>query len=85
MEWIRVGEVVHYFGRINVAVIELTDTLQVGDWIGFVKNEEMLFEQEVTSMQINYEDMASASAGAEVALKVDQKVRSGVEVYVAVD
>ena len=81
MEWAWVGEVVHFFDRISVAVIRLDEDLHVGDWIGFVHNGELLFEQEVTSMQINREDIASAAAGEDVGLKADQVVKPGVEVY----
>lgn len=85
MEWVKVGEVVHFFGRINVAIIELTDVLQIGDQISFVKDNDLLFEQEVQSMQIDYEDIDSAQAGEAVGLQVNEKVRPGTEIYVAVE
>ena len=81
MDWVKVGEVTNYFSRINVAAIALADNLQVGDWIGFVRHEELLFEQEVISMQIDRQDIASAIGGEEVGLRVEQKVKPDTEVF----
>jgi putative protease len=81
MEWSRVGEVTHYFDRIGVAAMALHDSLAVGDRIAFVKGEELLFEQEVTSMQIEHQNVASATAGDDVGLKVIYEVKAGVAVY----
>jgi translation elongation factor EF-1alpha len=85
MDWVKIGEVVHYFGRINVAIIELDDMLRMGDRIGFVKDNNLLFEQEVHSMQIDYEDIDTAEAGEAIGLQVNKRVRPGTEVYVAVE
>lgn len=81
MDWAKVGKVTHYFDRISVAVVELYDTLALGSWVGFVKDEQLLFEQEVTSMQVEHQSIQFAQAGDEVALKVNQKVKQGTEVY----
>ncbi len=79
----KVGRVTHYFDRIGVAVIELTDNLFVGDWVLFVRHGEPLFEQEVRSMQIKHRPIESAGPGDEVALKVDNEVKEGTEIFVA--
>ena len=85
MDWIKIGEVTHYFGKIKVVVIRLDDNLMVGDYLGFVKKGELLFEQGVVSMQIDHQDVQEAAPGEEVALKVDYKVRTGTEVYRAAE
>ncbi len=77
----KIGEVVHYFNNISVAVISLSDDLSVGDSVKFARNDEELFEQEVTSMEIDEEKVDSASSGDEVAVKVDEKAKEGTEVY----
>lgn len=77
----KIGEVVHYFNNISVAVISLSEDLAVGDTVQFVRNGEELFEQEVTSMEIDEEKVDSASAGDEVAVKVDEKAKEGTEVH----
>lgn len=81
MDWEKVGDVTNYFNRVGVAVIVLSDRLEVGDWIGFVRNEELLFEQEVTSIQVDRENIMFADAGDDIGLQVAQKVRRGTEVY----
>ena len=81
MEWVKVGEVMHYYGRVGVAAITLMDDLTVGDWVGFVKQGDLLFEQEVVSMQVGHQDVASALGGEDIGLKVAQKVKPGAEVY----
>lgn len=77
----KVGRVTHYFDRIGVAVIELSGGLANGDWVRFVRKGEPLFEQEVTSMQIEHQPIRAARRGDVVALKVAQKVKEGTEVY----
>jgi translation elongation factor EF-1alpha len=79
----KVAEVTHYFDRIGVAVLMLHGPLSVGDWIQFVRHGESLFEQEVTSMEVDHSPIASARIGDEVALKVQQVVKEGTEVYLA--
>ena len=48
---IEVGHVIHFFSKINVAVVELMLPLSVGDRI-LVKGPSTDFEQIVESMQI---------------------------------
>lgn len=75
-----IGQVTHYFGNIGVAVLELTDTLKVGDTIKIVGGETD-FTQTVGSMEIEHEKVETAKAGDSVGLKVGQKVREGYKVY----
>lgn len=76
----KIGEVTHYFGKINVAVIKLGKGIKLGDTVQFVgKNTD--FSQEVNSMQIEHEAVTEAAAGAEVAMKVQDRVRSGDAVF----
>lgn len=78
----KIGEVVHYFNNISVAVIELSDDLAVGDTIEFENpNGERIFQQEVTSMEIDEESVEEAASGDEVAVKVEQKAKAGASVY----
>ena len=77
----EVGKITHYFGNIGVAVVELTDTLKLGDKIR-VKGATTDFEQEVESMQIEHKDVEKAEKGQAVGLKVKEKVRDNDKVYV---
>jgi F0F1-type ATP synthase beta subunit len=76
----KVGNVTHYFTRIGVAVIELTDALSAGDKILF-QGSTTDFEQTVASMQIEHQNIATAKGGQSVGMKVEQRVREGDVVY----
>jgi len=76
----KVGEVTHYWRKISVAGIKLTDTLSVGDTIR-IRGATTDFEQTVGSMQIEHENIETAEKGQEVGLKVKDKVRRGDTVY----
>lgn len=78
---VKVGKVTHYYDKIGVAVVELEAELKTGDKIKFVRGGEDLFEQEVTSMQIEHDKVETAKAGQTVGLKTDQEVKDGAEVY----
>ncbi len=77
-----IGEVIHYFDNINVAVFSLEEGgLKVGDEIRIVGGEDTDFSQEVESMEIDHESVEKAKKGDEVAIKVDEKVRRNYKVY----
>jgi len=76
-----IGKVTHYFSKIGVAVIELSDTLRAGDTIRIVGGEDTDFTQKVESMEIEHEKVEEAKKGDSVGLKVEQKVREGYKVY----
>lgn len=69
-----------FFDKINVGIIKLTTSLRVGDVIIFEKNDG-LFEQEITSMQINRQDVTIAYAGDDIGLKIAMKPKVGTSVY----
>lgn len=76
-----IGEVVHYFSKIEVAVIKLSDNLSVGDTIRIAGGESTDFNQTVESMEVEHEKIDKAKKGDEVGLKVKEKVREGYKVY----
>jgi len=76
----EVGKATHYFSKINVAVIELTASLSVGDKIR-VQGPTTNFEQTVQSMQIEHENVKTAQKGQSVGLKVDERIRENDTVY----
>lgn len=79
-----VGRITHYFTRISVAVVELSDTLRVGDEI-IIKGATTNLRQKVESMQIMHEPVTEAKAGQSVGLKVVDRVREGDKVYKVVE
>jgi putative protease len=76
-----IGKITHYFSNIEVAVVDLTAPLKVGDTIRIVGGQETDFEQEVASMQIEHEEVKSAKKGDAVGMKVKEKVHEGYKVY----
>jgi putative protease len=76
----EVGIVSHFFTKINVAVVELTSSLSVGDRI-LIKGPTTNFEQTVNSMQIEHENVTVAKAGQSIGMKVDERVRENDTVY----
>lgn len=79
----QIGKVVHYFDKIQVAVVELTGALKVGDSIRIEGGENTDFEQTVESMQVDHKSLKSAGKGKEVGMKVKEKVREGYKVFKA--
>ncbi len=77
---IEVGHITHFFSRINVAVLELTAPLAVGDRI-LVKGPTTDFEQVVDSMQIEHENIPRAEAGQSIGLKMAEHARERDVVY----
>lgn len=78
-----IGEIVHYFSKIKVAVVKLNSPLSEGDKIRITGGEDTDFEQPVKSMQQDHEKIKKAKKGAEIGLKVKDKVREGYKVYKA--
>jgi len=80
MEEIRIGKVTHFFGRIGVAALSLTESLRVGDTIR-VRGQTTDLTQRVESMQIEHKSVAEARPGEDVAVRVNDRVRVGDGVY----
>lgn len=76
-----IGEIAHYFGNIEVAVVDLEGSLKVGDQIRVVGGKSTDFTQEVESMEVEHQKIEKAGKGDSVGLKVKEKVREGYKVY----
>jgi translation elongation factor EF-1alpha len=75
-----IGKVVHYYGKIGVAVILLEESLKTGDRVRFAGNMEE-FEQDVESMEIDRQKISEAHKGDEIAMRVEKKVKEGTPLY----
>ena len=75
-----VGAVTHYFGKPQVGIVALTGDVTTGDTLRFLGHGAD-FQQTVTSMEIEHAAVETASAGNEVGIRVDRRVREGTEVY----
>jgi len=72
-----VGKVTHYYDRLGVAIVELADSLAVGDKIKIEKTDGNFFEQSVLSIHKNYEPAERAERGDVIGLKVVEPVTAG--------
>ena len=80
----RIGRVTHFYARICIAVLELSEELQVGDVI-YIRGRSTDFTQEVTSMEIEHQKVESVGPGADVALQVLKRVRKGDAVFKVIE
>ena len=60
--------------------VKLTGSVRIGDVID-IENANGTVRLKVSSMQINKEEVESASEGDDVGIKVDSRVSSGSRVY----
>ncbi len=81
----KIGKVTHYYDKIQVAILELESDLSNGDRIKFVRGGEELFEQTVSSIQIEHQHVETAKKGDVIGLKVDMPVKEGAEVFKIVE
>uniref|UniRef100_A0A7V0Z518 Translation elongation factor-like protein n=1 Tax=candidate division WOR-3 bacterium TaxID=2052148 RepID=A0A7V0Z518_UNCW3 len=76
-----IGKITHYFNKIGVAVIEISDDeLNVGDTI-HIKGHTTDFKQVVNSMQIEHKAVEKAKKGESIGMKVDSVVHEKDQVY----
>ena len=80
----KVGSVIKYFAKIGVAAIRLEGSLAVGDTI-HIQGHTTDFAQEVGSMQIENQNVPNAGPGADVGIKVQDRVREHDTVYKVTD
>jgi translation elongation factor EF-1alpha len=85
MEEKKVGVVIKFFGKIGVAAIKLTDdSLKVGDTI-HIKGHTTDLTQEVGSMQIENQNVQEAGPGADIGVKIGDRVRENDVVYKVIE
>lgn len=85
MEEKKVGEVIKFFGKISVAAIKLSEgSLKVGDKI-HILGHTTDFTQTVDSMQIENKNVQEAGPGADIGIKVIEKVREHDIVYKVIE
>jgi putative protease len=85
MEGKKIGEVIKFFSKIGVAAIRVTEgSLKVGDQIRFAGHTTE-FIQTLDSIQIENKDVPEAGPGADIGVKVKDKVREHDVVYKVVE
>ena len=77
----EIGKITHYFGKIGVAAIQVTQgSLSVGDTI-HVKGHTSDFTQTIDSMQLDGKSVQQAAVGQSVGIKSAHHVREHDAVY----
>lgn len=74
-----IGTVTHYYGKIGVAVVQLTGKVRLGDLIKFRSGGREI-KQAVVEIQVDHKDVSEAAEGMEVGVKVSDPVEPGAEV-----
>lgn len=77
---VLLGKVIHYYDKIGVAVVKLSKGIKTGDNVKFVHGDKE-FEQAIESMQLEHEAVKTGKKNEEVAMKVDQEVKRGTQVF----
>lgn len=76
----KVGKITHYYDKIGVAVVEILDSLAVGETIK-ISGHGREFTQVISSMQIEHEEIKEAKKGQVVGMKVEQETKEEDEVF----
>lgn len=80
MEEIEIGRIEDYFAKVEVAGIQLTGEVAVGDTI-HIKGHTTDLTSMVQSIQIEHESVDHAGPGDLVGIKVGDRCRKGDHVY----
>ncbi|HEY4761469.1 MAG TPA: hypothetical protein VIH42_12885 [Thermoguttaceae bacterium] len=85
MAEVEIGKVTHYFSKIGVAAILITqDQLSVGDTI-HIKGHTSDFTLKVDSMQIDNQPVNEAGVGKSIGLRVPEHAREHDQVFKVVE
>lgn len=76
----QIGTITHYYSHLNVAVLQLTDRLKVGETIHIIGHTTD-FVQKVTSMEVDHHRVVVVEPGDNVALKVVEPVHVHDTIY----
>ena len=76
-----VGVVTHYLDKIKVVIVKLDADVRVGDRL-VLNGENGPFKQKLKSMQINRQNVETASPGDDIGIKVSKKAVVGETIYV---
>lgn len=85
MNYTKSGIITHYFGKIQVAVMKVTDVPVKIGYIIRIGEEDTGLEQRVESMQVDHNQVEEAKVGDEVGLKVSGEVKPDDVVYIVTE
>jgi len=78
----EIGKITHYYSNISVGIIQLSDTLKIGETI-HVKGHSEDFTQPVDSIQIEHTNVSEAKSGDVIGIRLTNKVHPGDKVLKA--
>jgi translation elongation factor EF-1alpha len=81
---LKVGTVTHVYTKIGVAVVDLSEPLQIGDTI-HISGHTTNLTQKVESMQVEHQKIERAEKGQTIGMKVTGEVREKDLVYKVTD
>jgi hypothetical protein len=81
---VKIGTISHTYKKIGVAIVELSEPLEVGDTI-HISGRHTDLTQKAESMQVEHQNVQRAERGQSVGLKVSGEVREHDLVYKVVD
>lgn len=81
---LKVGIITHFYKKIGVAVVELSEPLQIGDTI-HISGHATDLTQKVESMQIEHQNIERAEKNQIIGLKVQGEVKEKDLVYKVTD
>ncbi len=84
MPEVKIGKVSNYFGKAQVAAIELTGNLKLNDKIHIKGHTTDVYEV-VTSIQVEHQSVNGAHAGDNVGIRVTSHVRDHDEIFLVTD
>lgn len=85
MKEIEIGKVVHYYTKIGVAAVKITNgELKKGDEI-HIKGHTTDFNQKVESIQKEHLEIDVAKPGDDIGIKVVEHAREGDIVYKVIE
>jgi len=70
----QIGRVTHFYKKISVAIVELSDSLLVGDTI-HINGHTTDLTQKVDSMQMEHQNIEKAEKGQTIGVQVTDEVR----------
>ncbi len=77
-----IGTIEHFYSKLGVGIIKLSNTLKVGDKIK-IKGHTTDIKMDVDQIQVDHKDVDEAKKGDIVGVKVGDKVREDDKVYKA--
>lgn len=81
MAEVEIGKVMHYFGHLGVAALQLTNgTLGVGDTV-HIKGHTSDITAKVNSMEVNHVAIHDARVGDSIGIRVPRHVREHDHVF----